>query len=312
MSLTRSSTLSMLGAVYAADLRELGEEGFQGWLVECFGERKPQLIGPYFIDDELDYQAFGDVFSKVVSELSDEEKEIAQKATRGALQSYKKENSTYEGLYNLARLAESLEIAEASDTLFSILNQALKDPTDGPSDYTEAYFLRETLEVLFRLVVISPRPPERRRETCAWAFRLATEAPYPTMLKFALAPLYVLGHLHARDAAVPPATKEAWKKRLDCSLLEGARKEDDKFPEFFEYEWRGATFPYDVGRLLTEFQNRLIVPQKVAAVIPLGNRYEANAPLENDQPISATSGTTGRNPPVSSSQVLEALEGEMV
>lgn len=320
--MTSSATLSMLGAVYAADLRELGADGFRQWLTDCFAGPEPKLIGPHFIDDELDHQPFGDIFAKVVPELSDDELAIARSASARSLRSYKKDNSTYEGLYNLARLAEALQVENAANAVYGALKAAFDAGHQDPPDYAEAYYLRETLEVLFRLVALSSKPPSNMLDICAWAFGLATQSPYPKKLKFALAPLYVLGRLHARDTAPSGAKETSWTNALDGSLLDGFREDDDLFHEFYVFEWEGEIFPYDVERLRLEVRIWLSA-RKIAETedegtspdthrkVSLKVRYVRRLTLGDREFVSATSGQLGRLSEVTSVQLLEEVERQL-
>ena len=317
-----TASQSMLGAVYSADLRELGPDGFQKWLANCYSGPEPKLIGPHFIDEELDFQPFGDVLAKIVPELSDEEVAIARTGSASALKSFNKDDSTYEGLYNLARLAEAFQVEDVSDAIFRILTTAFDAGSEDPRDYSEAYYLRETLEVLFRLVALSPEAPSNKQTICAWAFRLATEPPYPRKLKFALAPLYVMGRLHAQDAAPSRAKETFWTNKLDGSLLEGFREDNDLFHEFYLFEWEGEMFPYDVERLRLEMQTWLSA-QKIAKseqkdagpaavkVVSLRARYVRRSPLGEEGTISATSGRLGAPSKTTPEKILVAIEGQM-
>ncbi len=317
-----AASQSMLGAVYSADLRELGADGFQKWLTNCYSGHEPKLIGPHFIDEELDFQPFGDVFAKVIPELSDEEVAIARAGSACAFKSFRKDKSTYEGLYNLARLAEALQHEHASDTIFEILSGAFDAGSEDAPNYSEAYYLRETLEVLFRLVAMSREAPSNKKTICAWAFRLATESPYPKKLKFALAPLYVMGRLHARDAAPSRAKETFWANRLDGSLLEGFREDNDLFHEFYFFEWEGEYFPYDVERLRLEMLNwlssgttvqseRKDADSAVVQIVSLRTRYAGRPPLGEEGKISATSGRLGAHSKTTPKQLLGAIEGQL-
>lgn len=320
--MTSSASQSMLGAVYAADLRELGAVDFRQWLLNCYSGPEPKLIGPHFIDEELEYQPFGDVFAKVIPELSDEERAIACEGAKHALNSFKKDNSTYEGLYNLARLAEALQVEDAAGSIFGILSAAFDTGSADPRDYSEAYYLRETLEVLFRLTALSPAAPSDKDAICAWAFRLATEPHHAKKLKFALAPLYVMGRLHALNAAPSHAKEQSWVYRLDASLLDGFKDESDLFKRFYVFEWQGEIFPFDVERLLGEIQTWLAARKLSEAegidagttlvrVVSLGDRYVRPLPLGEDGPISATSGRLGSPPTTPPDRVLVAREGQI-
>lgn len=318
--MTSSTALSMLGAVYAADLRELGADGFRQWLADCFAGPEPKLVGPHFIDDELDHQPFGDIFAKAVPELSDDELAIARSASARALRSYNKDNSTYQGLYNLARLAEALQVENAANAVHEALKAAFGAGYQDPPDYDEAHYLRETLEVLFRLVALSSMPPSNISDICAWAFRLATGSYYSKKLKFTLAPLYVLGRLHAHITAPSEARKTRWINTLDGSLLGGFREDDDLFQDFYVFEWKGEIYPYDVERLRLEIRvwlsaRNIAEPKKEGTgsgksqVVSLHNRYSGELPLGNRELVSATSGQLGRHPKVPAGDLLVAVEG---
>lgn len=287
---------SPLGVSFTNDLRDLGSVGFANWLMDSFGGIEPAPVsGRFHWNGDL---LFYETFRRLFWQFELEEINIAREGISIVFEKLNEEKVTYYGLLEIFGVAEILEESKYVTRLAQILscwmNPASKMFKNEPSSLDDIFSLREILESVYRLLLLSPKElGNSDHKFCLiadWCFRILSERHnslnrtlFPTF-----APMYI--------CSLANELEHEEKFRLKKILRTGNKSIDDVNPEFYEFrsnKYGKEFFPYNIDNLFIigeQFQDSVgRSPSLEKGIIQL---YSEHDPIHEDVP-SATKGTSG-------------------
>lgn len=306
----RPRQLSYLASFYTVELSHLGRRGFLDWLKDSFNDVVPAPKAPHFYTEDLETDTYGEVFAKIAHELDDTAREIASFGILGALEKHPPKAGTYEGLFSLVRMAESLRLHKALDSIHSILSARLPRVAEQrhlPDTALEIYCLRETLECLFRLTLENP---ELLGKHCEWAFNLLTIEMMPPSLNPVIAPAFVLARRHVSGLNYSVAQTKILEDKLENTLRSGFYKDDAPFGESYQFPVDGEMYPYDLEGILNRI-DEWVRPEHRRSRRSLRMQYSRALPSPQSIPSATMANSAGQSDSLPGKALLDVRTIEL-